>query len=334
MRSVAAVVALVVCMHAGLWSLLQRQQAVANIDAPLASVSYSPYAQSQHPDYGDRPTPEQIRADLKILSPYTNTIRTYSSTGGGELVPAIAAEFGLKVTLGIWIDKNEARNEREIQSAIALARRYTNINAIVVGNETTLRADKTIDELKALIQRVKRMSPVPVTTGEIWTVWRDHPELASAVDFIAAHILEYWVGIPAEKVVDETIAHYNELRAIHPGKRIVIAEFGWPSAGYNMLKANPGRIEQATVLRDFVSRAEAYGIDYNIIEAFDQPWKTNEGGVGMYWGMFDASRHAKFAGPDLSMTPTIGSSAVSPFCSACCCRFRSWREAMPRSARL
>ena len=303
MRSVAAVVALVVCVHAGLWSLLQRQQAVANIDAPLASVSYSPYAQSQHPDYGDRPTPEQIRTDLKILSPYTNTIRTYSSTGGGELVPAIAAEFGLKVTLGIWIDKNEARNEREIQSAIALARRYTNINAIVVGNETTLRADKTIDELKALIQRVKRMSPVPVTTGEIWTVWRDHPELASAVDFIAAHILEYWVGIPAEKVVDETIAHYNKLRAIHPGKRIVIAEFGWPSAGYNMLKANPGRIEQATVLRDFISRAEAYGIDYNIIEAFDQPWKTNEGGVGMYWGMFDASRHAKFSWAGLVNDP-------------------------------
>ena len=49
------------------------------------------------------------------------------------------------------------------------------------------------------------------------------------------------------------------------------------------------------MLRDFVSRAEAYGIDYNIIEAFDQPWKTNEGGVGMYWGMFDASRHAKFS---------------------------------------
>jgi exo-beta-1,3-glucanase (GH17 family)/cellulose synthase/poly-beta-1,6-N-acetylglucosamine synthase-like glycosyltransferase len=303
MRSVAAVVALVVCVHAGLWSLLQRQQAVANIDAPLASVSYSPYARSQHPDYGDRPTPEQIRADLKILSPYTNTIRTYSSTGGGELVPAIAAEFGLKVTLGIWIDKNEDRNEREIQAAIALARRYSNVNAIVVGNETTLRADKTIDELKSLIQRVKRMSPVPVTTGEIWTVWRDHPELASAVDFIAAHILEYWVGIPAEKVVDETIDHYNKLRAIHPGKRIVIAEFGWPSAGYNMLKANPGRIEQAAVLRDFISRAEAYGIDYNIIEAFDQPWKTNEGGVGMYWGMFDASRHAKFSWAGLVNDP-------------------------------
>src|SRR5499427_6851571 len=295
MRSVAAVVALVVCVHAGLWMLLQRQQVVASIDAPLASISYSPYTRSQHPDYGDRPTADQIRADLKILSPYTQAIRTYTSTGGGELVPAIAAEFGLKVTLGIWIDKNEARNEREIQAAVALARRYSNINAIVVGNETTLRAEKSIDELIKLVQRVKRQSPVPVTTGEIWTVWIDHPELASAVDFIAAHILPYWDGFTATQAVDKTIEFYTKLRQAHPGKRIVIAEFGWPSAGYNMLKADPGRIEQASVLREFVSRAEAYGIDYNVVEAFDQPWKTNEGGVGMYWGMFDASRQAKFA---------------------------------------
>ena len=153
------------------YGFLHRQHSVATVDVPLASISYSPFARSQHPDYGDRPTAEQIRADLKLISPYTNTIRTYSSTGGVELVPAIAAEFGLKVTLGIWIDKNEDRNEREIQAAIALARRYSNINAIVVGNETMLRADKTVDELIRIIQRVKRKSPVPVTTGETLDVW-------------------------------------------------------------------------------------------------------------------------------------------------------------------
>jgi exo-beta-1,3-glucanase (GH17 family)/cellulose synthase/poly-beta-1,6-N-acetylglucosamine synthase-like glycosyltransferase len=295
MRTVAVVVALVLCVHAGLWALLQRHQAVANVDSPLASISYSPYTRSQHPDYGDRPTEQQIRADLKILSPYTQAIRTYTTTGGGELIPAIAAEFGLKVTLGIWIDKNEARNEREIQSAIALARRYGNVNAIVVGNETIYRAEKSIPDLIKIIHRVKRQSPVPVTTGEIWSVWAEHPELASAVDFIAAHILPYWEGVPAEKAVDQAILFYDKLRHIHPGKRIVIAEFGWPSAGYNMHAARPGRIGQATVLRNFLSRADAYGIDYNIIEAMDQPWKTNEGSVGMYWGVFDAARHAKFS---------------------------------------
>ncbi|HTP92785.1 MAG TPA: glycosyltransferase [Xanthobacteraceae bacterium] len=295
MRTVAAVLALVACVHAGLWALLQTKATAPDFTGQLASVSYAPFANSEHPDYGDRPTAEQIRSDLKAIAPYTRAIRTYSATGGAELVPPIAAEFGLKVTVGAWIDKDQARNEREIRSALDLARHNSNVNAIVVGNETTLRADMSVEDLIALIQKVKRQSPVPVTTGEIWTVWIDHPELASAVDFIAAHILPYWEGFDASRAVDHTIEFYDKLRQVHPGKRIVIAEFGWPSAGYNFHDANPGRIEQAMVLRDFVTRAEAYGIDYNIVEAIDQPWKTFEGGVGPYWGMFDASRQPKFS---------------------------------------
>ena len=136
---------------------------------------------------------------------------------------------------------------------------------------------------------------MPVTTGEIWSVWRDHPELVSAVDYIAVHILPYWEGRSETTAVDDAIGAYNMLRERYPGKRIVIAEFGWPSAGYNLKGANPGRIEQATVLRDFLSRAEALGIDYNVIEAIDQPWKIFEGSVGVYWGMFDTARQAKFS---------------------------------------
>jgi len=295
MRTVAAVLALVACVHAGLWASLRSKETAPDFTGQLASVSYAPFVASQHPDFGDRPTVEQIRADLKAIAPYTRAIRTYSSTGGAELIPPIAAEFGLKVTVGAWIDKNTERNEREIRSALELARHNSNVEAIVVGNETTLRADMSVEDLIKLIQQVKRSSPVPVTTGEIWTVWIDHPELASAVDFIAAHILPYWEGFDASSAVDHTIEFYDKLRRVHPGKRIVIAEFGWPSAGYNFHNANPGRIEQAMVLRDFVSRAEAYGIDYNIVEAIDQPWKTFEGGVGPYWGLFDASREAKFS---------------------------------------
>jgi exo-beta-1,3-glucanase (GH17 family)/cellulose synthase/poly-beta-1,6-N-acetylglucosamine synthase-like glycosyltransferase len=294
MRTVAAVLALVACVHAGIWALLKPVGTAPDVTRQLASISYSPFADSSHPDRGIRPTPEQIRADLRTIAPFTRAIRTYSATGGAELVPPIAAEFGLKVTVGAWIDKDQARNEREIRSALDLARHNSNVDAIVVGNETTLRAEITVPALMDLIQKVKRSSPVPVTTGEIWTVWIDHPELASAVDFIAAHILPYWEGFDASRAVDHTIEFYDRLRQMHPGKRIVIAEFGWPSAGYNFHNADPGRIAQAQVLRDFVTRAQAYGIDYNIVEAIDQPWKTMEGGVGPYWGLFDASRQAKF----------------------------------------
>jgi exo-beta-1,3-glucanase (GH17 family)/cellulose synthase/poly-beta-1,6-N-acetylglucosamine synthase-like glycosyltransferase len=294
MRTVAAVVALVACVHGGLWALMRDNVRAPAFGGQLASVSYAPFEGSAHPDAGAKARVAQIRADLKLLAPLTRSIRTYSSTGGVELVPGIATEFGLRVTAGAWIDKNQDRNEREIRSVIDLTKRHSNINGIIVGNETIFRGEQKVSDLIQMIQRVKRSTNVAVTTGEIWHVWIEHPELVSAVDYIAAHILPYWEGFSETQAVDQAVLIYDKLRKAYPGKRIVIAEFGWPSAGYNLKNANPGRIDQAVVLRDFVTRAEAYGIDYNIVEAIDQPWKIFEGGVGPYWGIFDAARHPKF----------------------------------------
>jgi exo-beta-1,3-glucanase (GH17 family)/cellulose synthase/poly-beta-1,6-N-acetylglucosamine synthase-like glycosyltransferase len=327
MRLVAGVVALVVCVHGGLWALLRDEATAPDVPGPLNSVSFAPYHGSKSPDAGNRPTPAQIRSDLKIIAPYTTALRTYSSTGGGELVPGIANEFGLRVAAGAWLDTDAKRNERELRAVIDLAKRNRNVNAVVVGNETVFRnetilvgdekadpddvqrikaiadpkkrlkeqEDANVAKLIQVIQRVKREVQVPVTTGDILSVWENHPELVSAVDFIAVHILDYWNGKSEAIAVDLAINSYNNLRAKYPGKRIVIAEFGWPSAGYNYKEAHPGRIQQAQVLRDFVARAEALGIDYNIVEATDQPWKVFEGSVGPYWGLFDANRDAKFS---------------------------------------
>ncbi|HET7848806.1 MAG TPA: glycosyltransferase [Pseudolabrys sp.] len=294
MRSVAAVIALVACVHAGLWALLRDQGSAPDVGNQLASVSYAPFANISDPE-AQKAQADQIRADLKAIAPITRAIRTYSATGGAELVPGIAADYGLKVSVGAWLDKNKERNEREIRSALELAHKHSNVNGIYVGNETIFRGELDTKQLIKIIQRVKHSSPVPVTTGEIWHVWIEHPELVSAVDFIAAHILPYWEGLTAEQTVDQAIMIYDKLRQAYPGKRIVIAEFGWPSAGYNYKNADPGRIKEAEVLRNFVARADFYGIDYNIIEAIDQPWKTFEGGVGPYWGLLDASRQPKFS---------------------------------------
>jgi exo-beta-1,3-glucanase (GH17 family)/cellulose synthase/poly-beta-1,6-N-acetylglucosamine synthase-like glycosyltransferase len=295
MRVVAIVGVLIACIHASVWAVSRDIISAPAFTGQLASVSYTPFDGSAHPDSGRRSSAEQIRADLKAIAPYTRMVRTYSSTGGAELVPEVAREFGLRVSVGAWIDKNTERNDREMRAVIDLARKHRNIDSVVVGNETIYRGEQTIDELIRKIHRVKRETSVPVTTGEIWSAWIEHPELASAVDFIAAHVLPYWEGISETGAVDQAIRIYDQLRAAYPGKRIVIAEFGWPSAGYNRRAATPDPLVQAKVLRGFVSRAEAQGIDYNIIEAYDQPWKTFEGGVGPYWGMFDTSRQPKFS---------------------------------------
>src|SRR5215470_14959241 len=379
MRSVAVVVALAACLHAGAWALRQTQASAPNFDGILNSVSYSPFTTGAHPDLeGSRPPEARIRADLKAISPYTKAIRLYSSTGGVEQVPKIAAEFGLRVTLGIYLDEKDrrsaqefdpekdgyckggfekdmsrlmrvpcsSRNIKEVRSALDLLRKNRNINALMVGNETLLHRYFTADELADIIKRVKREvgGVVPVSTGEIYSelLWTDAEEaqlrpsnalnvfqrlsdvsqrlyhqafggtvvepqtpseraavaekLVSTLDFVAVHVLPYWGGIPADNGVDATVKIYRQLREKFKGKRIVIAEFGWPSSGYNRHAAIPGRFEQAAIMRGFVARAHALGIEYNLIEAYDQPWKTVEGSVGAYWGLFDnQTRQPKFA---------------------------------------
>src|ERR1700681_1660160 len=294
MRAVVAVLLFVTGIHAAMWGVLRERHEAPDFKGILPSVSYAPFERG-HIVADSVADSEKVRADLKKLSTLTRAVRLYSSTEGSELVPPIANEFGLKVMVGAWIDKNTERNEREISAAIDLAKHNGNVNGIVVGNETIYRGDQKIDDLIKLIQRVKGSVNVPVTTGEIWNIWLEHPELASSVDFIAAHILPYWEGFSDKQAVDQALIIYQKLRDAFPGKRIVIAEFGWPSAGYNLQKAMPGPFEQAVTLRNFVSRAEAIGMEYNIVEAIDQPWKYFEGGVGPYWGILNAAREPKFA---------------------------------------
>jgi cellulose synthase/poly-beta-1,6-N-acetylglucosamine synthase-like glycosyltransferase/exo-beta-1,3-glucanase (GH17 family) len=345
MRAVVAVLLFVTAAHAALWGLFQKKQSAPEFRGILPSVSYAPF-EPGHTVADVAADSEKVRVDLKKLSTLTRAVRLYSSTEGNELVPPVAAEFGLKVTVGAWIDKDGNRNNREIESAINLARHNSNVIGLVVGNETIYRgeqvplenlrpsaerdldsgeaagilreesdrvrdaeaqpedkraealkwaiAENNVHRLIKLVQRIKKSVNVPVTTGEIWNIWRDHPQLANSVDFIAAHVLPYWENFTDKQAVDQAVAMYQLLRDQFPGKRIMIAEFGWPSAGYNLRNANPGPFEQAVTLRNFVSRAEAVGMEYNIVEAIDQPWKFFEGGVGPYWGILNADREPKF----------------------------------------
>jgi exo-beta-1,3-glucanase (GH17 family)/cellulose synthase/poly-beta-1,6-N-acetylglucosamine synthase-like glycosyltransferase len=291
MRAVVAVLLFVAAAHAGLWGLLQEKQQAPDFHGVLPSISYTPFEPGHTVADGDS---EKVRNDLKKFSTITRAVRLYTSTEGSELVPPIAAEFGMKVMVGAWIGKDASRNSTEIEAAINLVRHNSNVVGVVVGNETIYRGEQKVEDLIELIKRVKKSVNVPVTSGEIYSIWSENPELAYSVDFIAAHVLPYWERHPANEAVDQAVDRYQFLRNQFPGKRIMVAEFGWPSAGYNLGGAFPGAFAQATILRNFVNRAESIGMEYNIVEAVDQPWKFFEGGVGPYWGILNAAREPKF----------------------------------------
>ena len=197
---VAVVVAVATATQALMWFLLHEQVSPPNANGALASLSFSP-VNPEHDGEVDKTAETQIRSDLAAIAPYTRAVRTYSVGNGLDLVPELAAEYGLRATLGIWINEFEHQNEQEIERAIELANKHRNIDSVIVGNETIYRNKElykreNVEDLIAKIQRVKRSVRVPVTTAEVWDIWLEHPELVSAVDYLAVHILPYWEGLP------------------------------------------------------------------------------------------------------------------------------------------
>lgn len=288
----------------GIWYLLGQPQAVepAGLTASqkLQCVSYAPFEQDQSPfefDQGMVISSQRIETDLALLSQRFDCVRTYSVTGLEE-VPAQAQKFGLKVLLGAWVSSDPVATQKELEKVIVLAKQYpTVVRAVVVGNEALLRKEVTGAQLARYIRQVKEALPeVPVTYADVWEFWLKHPEIAPATDFITIHILPYWEDDPAS--IDEAVAHIKTVRLDVarqiPAKEILIGETGWPSAGRMREGALPSIENQARFIRGFIQLAEQEGWQYNLIEAFDQPWKrVNEGAAGGYWGIYDTHRADK-----------------------------------------
>ena len=151
--------------------------------------------------------------------------------------------------------------------------------------------------LARYLREVRKAAGVPVTYADVWEFWLQNKALAQEVDFVTVHTLPYWedLPIPIGSAVGHAMAMYDHVQAEFPGKEIAIGEAGWPSAGRHRRGAEPSVVNQARFVREFAAAAAARGIRYNMIEAFDQPWKRGqEGAMGGHWGLFDAAGLAKF----------------------------------------
>lgn len=292
---IAFVLAVVFMLNIAIWGLINFTRDSKEWDGAISGVSFTPYRNNHNPAQGSFPTAREIEEDVQTVAPYVRSIRTYSSTNGMETIPAAALKEGLWVTMGAWISKSTKDNLAELHSIIQLANNYRNINRILIGNETVLRGDITVDQLVDMLRWVKRRVKVKVSTAEPWHVWLKNPRLAAEVDFITIHTLPYWEGKPVGEAVSYALQRYDEVAKAFPGKPILIGETGWPSAGQWIYGAEPSQINQARFIRDFLNIANERDLDYYIVEAFDQTWKWNiEGSVGANWGLWNADRKPKF----------------------------------------
>jgi len=289
------VVLAIAALFTGFWALINRPVSAPNWPEQISGFSYSPFQQGQYPQKDQYPTDDEMRRDLEIMSKLTDNIRTYSVDGTLGDIPKLAEEFGLRVTIGIWISPDLERNEREIQKAIELANNSRSVVRVVVGNEALFREEITPEDLIVLLDRVRAAVKVPVTTSEQWHIWEKYPQLAKHVDLIAAHILPYWEFIPVDKAGEFVLDRARDLKKMFPKKPLLLSEVGWPSNGRMRGGADATPADQAIYLRTLVNTLNRRGYNYFVIEAFDQPWKaSDEGSVGAYWGVYNAARQQKF----------------------------------------
>lgn len=292
--SAVAVAAAVAAANLLIWAALHRPAHPPDWEGAIGGFAFSAFQRDQSPFEFRYPTEAEIESDLALLRRWSPRIRTYASAESDH-IPALAERHHLDVMAGAWLDAREENNAREIQALIDSAARHPNITRAIVGNESVLRGDLTPKQLIVHLDRARRALDIPVSTAEPWHVWLKYPELARHVDFITVHLLPYWEGLSRRSALRNVLQRYEELAERFPRKPIVIGEVGWPTNGDRFRNANASTENAARFMREFLLEAETRGLDYYVMEAFDQPWKeAGEGRVGAYWGMFDAFRQLKY----------------------------------------
>lgn len=197
------------------------------------------------------PTVDQIKEDLKILAVMNvKILRTYNVhlEEASNLLKAITelkkedATFEMYVMLGAWIDCKNAwtelepdhnleseRNAVEIETAVALAKKYADIVKIIaVGNEAMVRWAASYYVQPSVIlkwvnhlQELKKSGELPadlwITSSDDFASWgggdpsyrtKDLEQLIKAVDYVSMHTYpmhntyynpEFWEVPDAEK---------------------------------------------------------------------------------------------------------------------------------------
>jgi exo-beta-1,3-glucanase (GH17 family) len=245
-----------------------------------------------------------IREDLEALRPWFDSLVTYGSHSGAELIPGIAKELGYRaVVMGVW---NPA-DDREVGNAVAAWEAHPDIVAgVSLGNEMILSGRGTWADLEKAIGKFHDRAPgLPLTVTEPFAIYLDDAQavpVLAKLDFLAVNVhpvFEKWfAGAPPFNWADFVKQVSSRLAAESFCGPILIKETGVPTApaeeGFTpeAQKAFFGELaKQMPPARD---RAFAY------FSAFDAPWRVyDESAVAghhpeeAHWGLFTEEREPK-----------------------------------------
>ena len=259
----------------------------------IHGICFSLYEGDQQP--GDIVSDDQIIRRLKILKPYTTSIRTFSSLGEHSRIVEIAKDMGFKTLVGAWLSDDFESNDKEIEGLIQLANKGL-VDVAAVGNEVIYRKELSEEQLISYINNVKEnIKNIPVGYVDAYYEFRDRPNITNACDVILANCYPFWEGCAAEYSLLYMKDMFNEALKASNGKKVIITETGWPSQGSDLWGAHPS---YRNYLKYFINAqlwSKEKEIEMFYFSSFDESWKVDaEGDVGAYWGLWDKEEILKF----------------------------------------
>lgn len=270
-------------------SSLFKQQ----LNKGIHGLCFSPYVEGQ--DTGDVLIESEIRQRIEIIAPHTKWIRTFSCTHGHEMIPRIAKEKNLKTVVGAWISSDKARNEKEINALIGLAKNGL-VDIAVVGNEVLLRNELSVQDISNYLQRVReQVAPLPVAYVDAYFHIIENPELIKETDIVMINCYPFWEGSKIENALVDLRKMYELTKNSSPGKKIIISETGWPSMGDKVYEAEPTVANSRKYFLQTQDWAQTEGVEVFYFSSFDETWKIkDEGTVGARWGIWDKDEKLKY----------------------------------------
>jgi exo-beta-1,3-glucanase (GH17 family) len=304
-------------------------------------IDYSPYVNAQNPNTGTVVDDTQLTKQIESLVPYTKNIRTFGCTAGLEKIPHIAKSFGLGVYVGVWIGKDLAANDREIQSCITVAQ-TEQPDAVIIGSEALLRNDVTPAQLIAYLNQFRNaVRSVRVTTADTYLTLENNPAVVAACDFVFANYYPFWEGVDVSRAVASLHAADALLQAKYAPKEVIVSETGWKSRGSAVGQAVPSLENARFFFVNFESWAQAGQRKTFYFEDHDESWKGADDGWGIWDenlamkpGMIDVFNGATMpdnwtcgAAPGGPGTPEIQLTSVPPIGSSNPLRGQVWHVA-------
>lgn len=227
-------------------------------------------------------------------------MRSFSTTQGNELIPPIAKGKGLQTLVGAWLGTDSTKNREEIDNLVTLAHQGA-VDVAAVGNEVLYRGDLTEDQLLEFMSEVRARLPghIPMGYVDAYYEFEDRPRLTAACDVLLTNCYPFWEGCAHPYAILYMKDMFRRVQQVARGKRVIISETGWPSAGGHFYGAESSPQGAYLYFLSAMEWAAGEGVEMFYFSSFDEPWKVageaGEGNVGAHWGLWDKTERFKYS---------------------------------------